>query len=259
MRDLFGWFGETLHAKSQRDELRKQNDNLRREADRRPGRKTRLPRAAGALPPRPARRRRLPPRDRHGRRQVPEHLVLDGHDRQGRIRRRARQRPGRSTAKASSARSPQVASDGAQVDLITDSSMGVSARIGTSTATGIVQPKVGEPNDLLLQYLPPTRRPTRANTSSPPAPSQPPTTRSTRRGILIGQVTSVNEESALQVGQRAPRRSNLHNLDIVQVLTAGAGHARRQHREPGRAACRPASGAWRRSGAEQLASTGSGG
>ena len=48
----------------------------------------------------------------------------------------------------------QVASDGAQVDLITDSSMGVSARIGTSSATGIVQPKVGDPNDLLLQYLP---------------------------------------------------------------------------------------------------------
>ena len=53
-----------------------------------------------------------------------------------------------------------VEPDGAQVDLITDWSMGVSARIGTRTATGIVQPKVGEPSDLLLQYLPPTRRPT---------------------------------------------------------------------------------------------------
>src|SRR6201995_397607 len=31
VRDLFGWFGDTLHAKGQRDELRKQVDRLRKE------------------------------------------------------------------------------------------------------------------------------------------------------------------------------------------------------------------------------------
>ena len=31
VRDLFGWFGETADAKSQRDQLRKQVDRLRRE------------------------------------------------------------------------------------------------------------------------------------------------------------------------------------------------------------------------------------
>ena len=31
VRDLFGWFGEALHAKSQNAELRKQVDKLRRE------------------------------------------------------------------------------------------------------------------------------------------------------------------------------------------------------------------------------------
>ncbi|HYM55825.1 MAG TPA: rod shape-determining protein MreC, partial [Solirubrobacteraceae bacterium] len=31
VRDLFGWFGDTLHAKSQRDQLLRQNDKLRRE------------------------------------------------------------------------------------------------------------------------------------------------------------------------------------------------------------------------------------
>ena len=31
VRDLFGWFDDTLHAKSQRDELRKQVDRLRAE------------------------------------------------------------------------------------------------------------------------------------------------------------------------------------------------------------------------------------
>src|SRR2546426_6854295 len=38
----------------------------------------------------------------------------------------------------------QVASNGAQVSLITDSTMGVSARLGSTTATGIVQPKRSE-------------------------------------------------------------------------------------------------------------------
>ena len=45
VRDMFGWFGDTVHAKGQRDELRKQVDKLRRGADRQPGRKTLLPRS----------------------------------------------------------------------------------------------------------------------------------------------------------------------------------------------------------------------
>ena len=100
----------------------------------------------------------------------------------------------------------QAASDGAQVTLITDSSMGVSARIGSSNATGIVQPKVGDPNDLLLQYLPANTQAnkgeyvvTSGTVSSPDDSLYPP-------GIPIGQVTSVNEESAYQLGQRAPAR-----------------------------------------------------
>ena len=41
------------------------------------------------------------------------------------------------------------------VSLITDSTMGVAARVDqANTAAGIVQPKVGEPGDLLLEYLP---------------------------------------------------------------------------------------------------------
>ena len=60
-----------------------------------------------------------------------------------------------------------------------------------------MQPKVGDPNDLLLQYLPARHaRPTAASTcvtsgtvASPDDSLYPP-------GIPIGQVTSVNEESA---------------------------------------------------------------
>jgi rod shape-determining protein MreC len=114
-----------------------------------------------------------------------------------------------------------VVSDGAELDLITNSSMGVSARIGTSTATGLVQPKLGDPNDLLLGYLPANAQ---ANTGEYVVTSgtvaggeslYPP-------GLMIGQVTSVNEESAYKSVNVHPA-ANLHNLDIVQVLTTGAG------------------------------------
>jgi cell shape-determining protein MreC len=41
-------------------------------------------------------------------------------------------------------------------------------------------------------------------------------------GIPIGQVTSVNEESAFRSVNVHPL-ANLHNLDVVQVLTAAQG------------------------------------
>jgi rod shape-determining protein MreC len=118
----------------------------------------------------------------------------------------------------------QVASDGAEVSLITDSTMGVSARLGNSSATGILQPKVGEPNDLLLQYLPASTQANKGDyvvTSGTLASGDdslyPP-------GIPIGQVTSVNEESAYRSVNVHPL-ADLHNLDVVQVLTAAQNSA----------------------------------
>jgi rod shape-determining protein MreC len=116
----------------------------------------------------------------------------------------------------------QTYSDGAQVSLITDSTMGVSARVGKTGATGIVQPKVGEPNDLLLGYLP-------ANTVANPGDYvytsgtvASPDDSLYPRGIPIGQVTSIDEESAYEAVNVHPL-ANLRNLDVVQVLTAAPG------------------------------------
>lgn len=223
VRDLFGWFGEALHAKSQRDELLKQDNKLRRELVA----------------------------DQSEKRSYHQLLGLSHLDQLG----VGNYRPVTATVvvkdpniwyatvtidKGESAgvrindpvingeglvgKVAQVAPDGALVDLITDSSMGVSARIGTGTATGLVQPKVGDPNDLLLEYLPAT---TQANageyvvtsgTVTPAYPSLFPP------GLVIGQVTSVNEESAYKSVNVHPI-ANLHDLDIVQVLTAAAGSA----------------------------------
>jgi cell shape-determining protein MreC len=108
------------------------------------------------------------------------------------------------------------------VDLITDSSMGVSARIGTSNATGIVQPKVGEPNDLLLQYLPDNAPAVAGEDVVTSGTVAPPDNSLYPPGILIGQVTSIDEESGYKSANVHPV-VNLHDLDVVQVLTVGPG------------------------------------
>ena len=121
-----------------------------------------------------------------------------------------------------------------------------------------MQPKVGDPNDLLLQYLPAN---TQANTgeyvvtsgtvASPDDSLYPP-------GIPIGQVTSVNEESAYKSVNVHPL-ANLHNLDVVQVLTAAPARVPANLSRARRRACRPARAPATCLGGEQLASTGGGG
>jgi rod shape-determining protein MreC len=255
VRDLFGWFGDTVHAKGQRNELRKQVSKLRRElvadqAEKRQYRELRSiynvdtlglkdyhPVTATVFAKSPNIWYSTVTIDKGSAAGVRVNdPVVNGEGLVGKI--------------------VAVASDAAQVDLITDSSMGVSARIGSSAATGVVQPKVGDPNSLLLQYLPPEAQATKGEyvvTSGTVAGSDdslyPP-------GILIGQVTSVNEESAYKSANVHPI-ANLHNLDIVQVLTSGRGT--RPSNLSTLAASLPGGQSLAPSGGEQLASTGSGG
>jgi rod shape-determining protein MreC len=222
VRDLFGWFGDTLHAKSQNAQLRKQVAALRREVVA----------------------------ERVDQQSYHQLLTMFHLDNQLSI---AAYRPvtatvvgktpniwystvtiDKGTAAGVRVDDPVIndeglvgkvtlaASDGAQVSLITDSSMGVSARVGSSVATGILQPKVGDPSDLLLGYLPGGTVAakgeyvyTSGTVASPDESLYP-------RGIPIGQVTSTEEESAYESVNVRPL-ANLRNLDVVQVLTAGAG------------------------------------
>ncbi len=255
VRDAIGWVGDTLHAKSQRDELRKQADKLRRELVA----------------------------DESEKRSYRELLGLYHLDQLG----VGEYRPVTATVVAKSpniwyatvtidtgegagirvndpvvnseglvGKVAQVASDAAQVDLITDSTMGVSARIGSSNATGIVQPKVGDPNDLLLQYLPANAQATKGEyvvtsgtVASPDDSLYPP-------GILIGQVSSIDEESAYKAVNVHPL-ANLHNLDVVQVLTAARGS--RPANLSRAVAALPSGQTTTAPNGEQLASTGPGG
>jgi rod shape-determining protein MreC len=258
VRDLFGWFDDTLHAKSQNAELRKQNDRLRREVVAEQAEKRSYRELLDLFHV-----DQLGVGDYHpvtatviGKTPNLWYSTVDinkGESAGVRENDPVINEDGFLIGKVA-----QVASDGALVDLITDSSMGVSARIGTSNATGIVQPKVGDPNDLLLQYLPGNAQAnngeyvvTSGTVSSPDDSLYPP-------GLVIGQVTSTDEESGYKAVNVHPV-ANLHELDIVQVLTAAAGT------EPARLSSLVSSlPSGRQAGSEtgtagQLASTGIGG
>ena len=74
-------------------------------------------------------------------------------------------------------------------------------------------------------------------------------------GIPIGQVTSINEESAYRSVNVHPL-ADLHNLDVVQVLTAAQGSL--PSNVSRLAASLPAGGHSEAAAGEQLASTGGG-
>jgi rod shape-determining protein MreC len=258
VRDAFGWVGDTLHAKSQRNQLVKQVDKLRRELianqaekhsyhdllvlyhlDNRLSVKDYRPVTATVVAKSPNIWYSTVTIDKGESAGVRVNdPVINGEGLVGKV--------------------TQAASDGAQVSLITDSSVGVSARIASSSATGVVQPKVGDPNDLLLQYLP-------ANASANPGEYivtsgtvLPPDNSLYPPGIPIGQVTSVNEESAYKSVNVHPL-VDLHNLDVVQVLTAAPGTLPSSLSHVAALLPPPQSAGAGGASAEQLASAGSGG
>jgi rod shape-determining protein MreC len=221
VRDAFSWIGDTVHAKSQRNQLLKQAYKLRHElvADQEEKRSYRQLLALyhvdqlslGQYRPVTATVVFKSPNLWYAT------VIVDKGEAAG-----VRRNDPVVNAEGLVGKVAQVAPDAAVVDLITDSTMGVSARVGTSNAAGLVQPKVGDPKDLLLQYLPANTKAnvgeyvvTAGTISSPDESLYPP-------GIPIGQVTSVNEESAYKSVNVHPL-ANLQNLDIVQVLTAARG------------------------------------
>jgi rod shape-determining protein MreC len=116
----------------------------------------------------------------------------------------------------------QAWTDGAEVMLIDDHEFGATARLNGSGAFGTVQPKVGDPNDLVLQYLPqstavnPGEYVVTSGTVSSQGESLYPS------GIPIGRVSSGSGSSQYESVNVEPF-VNLHNLSTVQVLTAVSG------------------------------------
>lgn len=220
-RDLFGWFGDTFDAKSENKELRAEVEQLRRQ----------LGVAATA---------------RHDVRELRGIVGLtesDGYP-QGTEPVGARVILRSPTVWYSTIKIDKGSSDGvrrdqpvvaagglvgkvsdvtggtAEVTLITDASSAVSAQVMPNGATGIVHPVVGDPDDLLLDYITKGRRVTEGTTVVTSGFESDGVESLFPRGIAIGRVTKVDPEEAEQF-QRVHVKplADIRGIDYVQVLT----------------------------------------
>jgi rod shape-determining protein MreC len=117
-----------------------------------------------------------------------------------------------------------VSPHAAQVTLITDHTSAVSAQVVPDGANGLVKPRVGDPSDLLLDFVEKGRAVKRGATVVTSG------WRSSRleslfpRGVPIGKVTRVdsNERELYQRVHLEPF-ADLRNIDVVEVLVPRTG------------------------------------
>ena len=108
----------------------------------------------------------------------------------------------------------------AEVTLITDASSAVSAQVMPNGAAGVVRPEVGDPNDLLLDYIQKGRRVTENTTVVTSGFTSSRVESLFPRGIPIGRVTKVDlDEVDLYQRVHIEPFADLRQIDVVQVLT----------------------------------------
>jgi rod shape-determining protein MreC len=221
VKDVAGWFSDTLNAKSQRDQLRKEVDNLTKEVD--------FYRQQATLTA-----------------QLEKQIKLDNSNSINTYEPVAADVIGRDpTLWYQTITIDKGSDDGVRfndpvtgygalvgkvttvdptvsvVTLITDHTFGVAAEVLDSGGdTGILVPAVGNPNQLLLQDLP---------GHAPIQPGQQVVTAGFKSGSLnslypagipIGQVSNFNQNELLS-NQQVPvtPQADLRHLSVVQVLT----------------------------------------
>jgi rod shape-determining protein MreC len=228
-RDLFGWFGDTLSARSQRDELRAERDKLRRDY--------------GDLSVRY--------RDAVQRAGLQAQNTTGGLGQYQPVRARVYQRSpsswfqtaliNRGSSDGIRVDQPVVneaglvgrvksVSDGnAQILLLTDETFGVSAKVAKTDDPGVIGPVQGTPGDLLLDLVPKagdvavgdlviTAGTTTARLPSPFPP-----------GIPIGEVKRIDVgEGELDRRIHVSPVADLRRLDMVEVLTQPQADVRAQ-------------------------------
>jgi rod shape-determining protein MreC len=218
-RDLYGWFGDTLDAKSERDALEAERDALRREVAQ----------------------LQVAQNENDQLRDLVEYGRNAGIDAFRPVTARVYSRSNSSwystieinkgTSDGVQANQPVIngkglvgkvksVSDGnAVVMLLTDAEFGVSALAAKANQPGSILPVAGSPGDLLLDLVPRAKevrtgdRVLTAGTTSARLPSPFP------RGILIGTVKRVDGEGELDRTIHVAPAADLRSLDFVQVLT----------------------------------------
>lgn len=220
-RDLFGWFGDTLDAKRENAELRDEVERLRRQVG-------------------------VAETARHDARELRELIGLadaEGYP-QGTDPVGARVIARSPTVWYSTLKidkgsgdgvrrgQPVVAAGGlvgkigvvtrgtAEVMLITDATSAVGAQVMPNGATGIVHPVVGDPDDLLLDYIDKGRRVTEGTTVVTSGFQSRAGDSLFPRGIAIGRVTEVDPEESEQYQRvHIEPLADIRGIDYVQVLT----------------------------------------
>jgi rod shape-determining protein MreC len=218
-RDLFGWFGDTLDAKDERDELEAERDQLRQQVAR----------------------LQVAERENAELRDIVDYARGSGIDAYEPVTARVYSRSNStwySTIEINKGSSDGVekeqpvidgkglvgkvkaVSDGnAVVLLLSDSGFGVSARAARSGQPGMVLPVAGSPGDLLFDLVPRAKQVRKgdlivtAGTISDRLPSPFPP------DLLIGSVKRIDGEGELDRTIHVEPAADLRDLDYVQVLT----------------------------------------
>jgi rod shape-determining protein MreC len=215
-RDLFGWFGDTMDAKQERDELRDERDTLRQQVARLELERSENEELRGLLSfnrttnyrPVTARVYVRSPSTWYSTVQINKgssdgvrvnQPVVNGAGLVGKVK--------------------SVSDGNAVVMLLTDQQFGVSAQAVKAREPGAILPAVGAPGDLILDLVPRAKRVkagdqiitagTVSERLSSPFP----------RGLLIGTVKRIEGDGELDRTIHVEPAADLRRLDIVQVLT----------------------------------------
>jgi rod shape-determining protein MreC len=232
-RDLFGWFGDTFDAKDERDKLRAENDKLRNELIQATEDKRELEQykglqeqntqgGLGNYTPVSARVIARSPSSWYQTFQINkgssdgvkvDQPVVNEAGLVGKIK--------------------SVSDGNASVMLLTDPEFGVSAQALESGEPGSVGPAVGAPGDLRFELVPNAKEVHKGEhiiTAGTSTSSRVSDLRSLYpRGILIGTVKRVETgEGELDRVIHVQPVADLHNLDIVEVLTQPDNDVRAQ-------------------------------
>jgi rod shape-determining protein MreC len=229
VRDLFGWAGDTFDAKSQNEDLKREVDRLRsalaesqtaqRDASQVKGlvglrQGDGFPRGTEPVAARVIARSpniwyssiKIDKGSSDGVK-VDQPVIAAGSD------------PEHGEAGGLAGKVTSVTGGTAQVTLITDPSIGVAAQVMPSGATGVVRPAVGDPRDLIMEFVEGgrvTENTTVATSGFTIEKGQ----SLFPRGIPIGRVSDVNLDE-VEIYQRVHLEpfADLKSIDIVQVLT----------------------------------------
>ncbi len=225
VRDLFGWVGDTLGAKGQRDKLRREVQVLQAQAaldQAGAARASELEKMLGldqqsgldAFHPVAGRVIGLSPEIWYA------HVTVNRGSSAG---------VGMDNAVVNAdgvvGKVTAVTSNAAVVTLITDSTSGVFAKDAVSSAHGIVLPAIGDPSDLTMQFV------QSADAIHPGDTIVTGGAVATAGGhvysffppnIPIGRVTRVDPGNLTQAVHLSPM-ADLHDLDVLQILTRAPG------------------------------------